>query len=203
MVGYMAKFVNRSSCYIAKGVKFGKGVIIYPNVVIEGIVTIGSDTIIYNGCYIKNSTIGENNIIYSSHIINSDIGDNNLIGPYAYIRDNNVIKDNTRIGSFVEVKNSVIDDDTRVSHLSYIGDSTLGKNINIGCGVVTANYDGKNKYQTRIDDDAFIGCNTNLIAPINIGKKAYIAAGSTITKDVLDNEFAIARSVQQNQMRRD
>ena len=119
------------------------------------------------------------------------------------IRENNVIKDNTRIGSFVEVKNSVIDDDTRVSHLSYIGDSTLGKNINIGCGVVTANYDGKNKYQTRIDDDAFIGCNTNLIAPINIGKKAYIAAGSTITKDVLDNEFAIARSVQENKMRRD
>lgn len=199
----MAKFINRGSCYIAKGVKLGKGVIIYPNVVIEGIVTIMDDTIVYNGCYIKNSSIGKNNIIYASHIINSDIGDNNLIGPYAYIRDNNVIKDNVKVGSFVEVKNSIIDDDSRIPHLSYIGDTKMGKNVNVGCGVVTANYDGKNKYQTTIMDDAFIGCNTNLIAPINIGKKAYIAAGSTITKDVLDNEFAIARSVQQNKMRRD
>jgi len=199
----MAHFINKKTCYIDKSVKLGKNVTIYPNVVIEGISTIMDGTIIYNGCYIKDSSIGKNNIVFSSHIINSDIGDNNMIGPYAYIRSNNIIKDNVRLGSFVEVKNSVIDDNSKISHLSYIGDTSVGKNVNVGCGVITANYDGKNKFQTKILDNSFIGCNSNLVAPLTIGENAYVAAGTTVTKDVFKDEFVIGRVKQENKIRRD
>ena len=194
----MVKFLNKRSCYIGKDVKFGKNVLVYPNVVIEGITFIGDDTTIYNGCYIIDSIIGKNNVIYSSHIFKSKIGNNNIIGPYSHIRENNVINDNIKIGSFVEVKNSVVESNSKIPHLSYIGDASIGSNVNIGCGVITANYDGVNKNKTIIKDNSFIGCNTNLIAPIEIGKNTFIAAGSTITKKVKDNEFAISRSEQIN-----
>lgn len=199
----LTKFINKKSCFIEKNVKFGKGVIIYPNVVIEGISSIGDNTIIYNGSYIKNSIIGKKTVIYNSYIMDSVIGDNNLVGPYACIRNNTVINNNIKVGAFVEIKSSIIDDESKVPHLSYIGDTKIGKNVNIGCGVVTANYDGKNKYQTIIGNKSFVGCNTNLIAPLNIGNNSYIAAGSTITKDVMNDEFAIARAKQENKMRRD
>ena len=130
--------------------------------------------------------------------MDSNIGDNSTVGPYAYIRPNSVIGKNVKIGDFVEVKNSVIDEGTKVSHLTYIGDSDVGKNINFGCGTVTVNYDGKNKFRTTIEDDAFIGCNTNLIAPVTVKKGSYIAAGSTITKEVPEDALAVARARQQN-----
>lgn len=189
----MAKFINKKTCFIEKTVKLDKSVIVYPNVVIEGTTYIGKGTIIYNGCYIKDSIIGENNLIYSSHIFNSKIGNNNKIGPYANIRENNVIKDDIKIGSFVELKNSLIDYKSKVPHLTYLGDTSVGKNTNIGCGVITANYDGENKHKTVIGDNSFIGSNVNLIAPIKIGDNVFVAAGSTIRKDCSDNEFAISK----------
>ena len=194
----MVKFLNKRSCYIGKDVKFGKNVLVYPNVVIEGITFIGDDTTIYNGCYIIDSIIGKNNVIYSSHIFKSKIGNNNIIGPYSHIRENNVINDNIKIGSFVEVKNSVVESNSKIPHLSYIGDASIGSNVNIGCGVITANYDGVNKNKTIIKDNAFIGCNSNLVAPVEIGKNTFIAAGTTVTKNVGDNEFAISRVKQEN-----
>ena len=194
----MAKFINKKSCYIGKNVRFGKNVIIYPTVVIEGTTFIGDNTVIYNGSYIIDSIIGKDNKIYSSHIFKSKIGDNNVIGPYAHIRENNVINNNVKIGSFVEIKKSIVENNSKIPHLSYIGDAEIGSNVNIGCGVITANYDGVNKNKTIIKDNSFIGCNTNLIAPIEIGKNTFIAAGSTITKKVKDNEFAISRSEQVN-----
>jgi len=194
----VAKFINKKSSFIGKLVKFGKNVTIYPNVVIEGTTYIGDNTTIYNGSYIIDSIIGSNNTIYSSHILKSKIGNDNIIGPYAHIRENNIINNNIKIGSFVEIKKSIVLDNSKIPHLSYIGDAEIGSNVNIGCGVITANYDGVNKNKTIIKDNAFIGCNTNLIAPIEIGKNTFIAAGSTITKKVKDNEFAISRTEQIN-----
>lgn len=190
------KIIDKKNTYIDKSVKIGKNTVIYPNVIIEGNTIIGSDCIIYPGCYIKNSNIANNNIIYTSYIIESFIGSNNTIGPYANIRANNKIKDNNKIGAFVELKNNTINNNTKIPHLSYIGDSEIGSGVNIGCGVITANYDGVNKNKTIIEDKAFIGCNVNLVAPVKIGENSLIAAGSTITEDVEDHALAIARNRQ-------
>lgn len=194
----MAKFIKKKSCYIEKTVKLGKTVVIYPNVVIEGTTFIDEGTVIYNGSYIKDSIIGKNNTIYSSHIFKSKIGNDNLIGPYTHIRENNLISDQTKIGSFVELKKTMVGNKSKIPHLSYVGDANIGKNVNIGCGVITANYDGENKHKTIINDNAFIGCNSNLVAPVEIGKNTFIAAGTTVTKNVGDNEFAISRVKQEN-----
>lgn len=179
-------------------------------------VTIGSDTIIYPGCFLENGTkIGENCVIgpdtriYGSEIadgvcagysviLDSKIGRETTIGPFAYIRPHSVIGEKCKIGDFVEVKNSVIGDETKASHLTYIGDSEVGQRVNFGCGTVTVNYDGTNKHKTIIKDNAFIGCNTNLVAPVEIGENAYTAAGSTIAKNVEPDSLAIARSYQVN-----
>ena len=194
----MAKFINKKSSFIGKSVKFGKNVTIYPNVVIEGTTYIGDNTTIYNGSYIIDSIIGSNNTIYSSHIFQSKIGSDNIIGPYAHIRENNIINNNVKIGSFVEIKKSIVLDNSKIPHLSYIGDAEIGSNVNIGCGVITANYDGENKHKTIINDNAFIGCNSNLVAPVEIGKNTFIAAWTTVTKNVGENEFAISRVKQEN-----
>jgi bifunctional UDP-N-acetylglucosamine pyrophosphorylase/glucosamine-1-phosphate N-acetyltransferase len=125
--------------------------------------------------------------------MDASIGDDTTVGPFAYIRPKADIRNHVKIGDFVEIKNSVIDDGTKVSHLTYIGDSDVGKNINFGCRTITVNYDGKNKFRTVIEDNAFIGCNTNLVAPVTVKNGAFIAAGSTITDDVDENSLAIAR----------
>lgn len=190
------KIIDKKNTYIDKSVKIGKNTVIYPNVVIEGRTTIGSNCTIYSGCYIKDSIIENDNIIYTSYIIESEIGSNNIIGPYANIRANNKIKDNNKIGAFVELKNNTINNHTKIPHLSYIGDSEIGSYVNIGCGVITANYDGVNKNKTVIEDKAFVGCNVNLVAPVKIGKNSLIAAGSTITEDVEEGALAIARNRQ-------
>ncbi len=153
------------------------------NTYIEANVEIGQDTTIYPGCYLSAGTV---------------IGEQCSIGPHAYIRPGSRIGDRVRIGNFVEIKNSSIGNETKVPHHAYIGDSELGENVNIGSGTITVNYDGHNKYQVKIGDHAFIGCNTNLIAPVNIGAGAYIAAGTTITEDVPADALAIARVKQEN-----
>ena len=128
----------------------------------------------------------------------SSVGDECDLGPFVHLRPNSFIKNDVHIGNFVEIKNSTIDDGTKVSHLTYVGDSDLGKNINMGCGCVTVNFDGQQKHRTTIGDGSFIGCNTNLISPVHLGKFCYTAAGSTIDKDVPDYSLAIARNHQTN-----
>lgn len=158
--------------------------------------TFGKDVILNGNVIINNSKISSNCEITSSKINDSIISNNCKIGPFSHIRNNSLINENVRIGNFVEIKNSLIGKNTKISHLSYIGDCLCGDNVNIGCGVITVNYDGKNKYKTIIGSNSFIGCNSNLIAPIEIGESSMIAAGSTLTKSTNKNSFTIARSKQ-------
>lgn len=192
------KLIDERSTYIDKKVIIGESTIIYPNVTIEGSTVIGNNCVIHNGSYIKDANIGDNNTIYSSYVIESKIGNNNVIGPFANIRPNNNIEDNIKIGSFVELKNSIIRNNTKIPHLSYVGDTDVGSNVNIGCGVITANYDGKNKHKTIIEDNVFVGCNSNLVAPVTLHKNSFVAAGSTVTEDVNENALCVARAKQIN-----
>jgi bifunctional UDP-N-acetylglucosamine pyrophosphorylase/glucosamine-1-phosphate N-acetyltransferase len=194
----MIRFINKDSCYIDGNVKIGDGSIIYPNVVIEGDSVIGDNCIIGPGCFIKNSSIGSNSKVYCSHIFDSNVENNVDVGPYAFIHNGVNVSSYCKVGSFVEVKNSSIDSCSKVSHLSYVGDSTIGNNVNVGAGVVTANFDGVNKNKTVIKDGAFIGSNSTLIAPVSIGSNSVVGASSCITDDVTDDSLSIARSRQVN-----
>ena len=184
--------------YIGKDVEIESDTIIYPGCMIEGKTKIGTDCLIGPNCRIQSSVIHDGVTIQSSFLIQAEVDNYTTVGPFAYLRPNSKIGEHVRIGDFVEIKNSTIDDGTKVSHLTYVGDSDVGKCVNFGCGTVTVNYDGKNKYRCKIGDNVFIGCNTNLVAPVEIGDNAYTAAGSTITKDVPSNSLAIARSRQDN-----
>lgn len=190
--------VSSDTITIAKEVSIEPGVIIYPNTYITGNTYIHKGCVIGPNSEINNSTIKENTSIKHSLIDNCKIGSNTTIGPFAQLRNNSVIGDNIRIGNFVEIKNSLIGNNTKVAHLTYIGDTTCGENVNFGCGVVTVNYDGKNKHRTNIEDNVFIGCNVNLIAPLTVKENSYIAAGSTITNDVPAKSLSIARTRQIN-----
>ena len=186
------------------------------NTYIESDVVIGKDTIIEPGCMLQGNTIiGENcHIGYNSKIVNtklaneveveisvitdSFVDDGTHVGPFAYIRPNSHIGKNIKVGDFVEIKNANIGDGTKISHLTYIGDADVGKNVNFGCGTVVVNYDGQKKHRTTVGDNAFIGCNTNLVSPVVVEENAYTAAGSTITKTVPKDSLAIARAKQEN-----
>lgn len=189
---------NPENTYIDHDVVIGK------DTVIEAGVTIQSGTVIGENCHIgQHSTLSQSVIeagvtVTNSTIMSSRVGEESTVGPYAYLRPGTCIGKRVRIGDFVEVKNATIGDDSRAAHLAYIGDGKIGKNVNIGCGVVFVNYDGKEKHQTLIGDHAFIGSNANLVAPVTIGDHAFVAAGSTITEDVPAEALAIARSRQNN-----
>lgn len=188
--------VNPLHTYIGKDVVIGMDTIIYPNTILEGNISIGNNCIIGPNTTIKNTKINHNVIIEQSIVLDSIIDDSTSVGPFAYIRPNSNLGKNVKIGDFVEVKNTNIGDNTKASHLSYLGDADIGKDINIGCGTITVNYDGKTKERTVIEDGAFIGCNSNLIAPVIVDKDAYVAAGSTITQDIPACSLGIARSRQ-------
>ncbi len=190
--------IDPNTTYIDSDVEIGRDTIIYPGVSIEGCTKIGEDCIIRNNSRIIDSKISDNVYIDSSVIEESTINKNSKIGPYAHIRPNSNIGEDVKLGNFVEVKNSNIGNNTKSSHLTYIGDSDLGENINVGCGVVFVNYDGKNKFRSSVGDNSFIGCNVNIVSPVKIATDTFIAAGSTITDDVEDGELAIARSRQIN-----
>ena len=190
--------INPSVTYIGADVKIGRDTIIYPGNTIEGNTEIGTGCIIYPNSRINNSIIENDVRIESSVIVDSKIGSCTTVGPFAYIRPQSVIGNNVRIGDFVEIKKSTIGNNTKVSHLTYVGDAEVGENCNFGCGTVTVNYDGKNKNKTIIGNNSFIGCNTNLISPVNVEDNTYIAAGSTITNDVKEGELAVARAKQRN-----
>ncbi|MDO5490975.1 MAG: DapH/DapD/GlmU-related protein [Bacillota bacterium] len=187
-------FVDLKTAYIDEGVKIGRGTVICPCVVLEGHVVIGEDCVIGQNTRIVDSVIGDGTTVQSSVILQSQVGSDTTVGPFAYLRPNSSIGDGCKVGDFVEVKNSTMGDGSKASHLTYIGDSDVGKGVNLGCGVVFVNYDGSNKYRSIVDDGAFIGCNSNLISPVHIGEKAYVAAGSTITEDVPGGALYVARS---------
>lgn len=171
---------------------------ILPGTILCGKVTIGENCVIGPNSYAQNAEIGNNVSFNNGQIRDAKILDDATIGPFTQIRPNSVIGKGAHLGNFVEVKNSTIGEKTSVSHLTYVGDSDVGSGVNFGCGVVTVNFNGKDKNRTTIKDRAFIGCNTNLVAPVTIGENAYTAAGSTITQDVPDNSLAIARERQTN-----
>ncbi len=190
--------IDPKSTYIEDTVTIGRDTVVYPNNIIEGNSKIGSDCILYQGSRITDSEIGDGTVIDNCVICEAKVGDNTTVGPFAYLRPKSHIGNECRIGDFVEVKNSFIDDKSKVSHLTYVGDSDVGKGVNIGCGVVFVNYDGTSKHRSKVGDDCFIGCNTNLISPVKLDDGAYTAAGSTITKDVPKGALAIAREKQVN-----
>lgn len=190
--------IDPDHTYIGPDVTIEQDAVILPGCVITGHSHIGADAVIGPHSEIVDSTIGAATIVRQSAIENSKIGNKVIIGPYAHIRPDSVIADEAKVGNFVEIKNSTVGVGSKVPHHSYIGDATLGSQINIGCGTITVNYDGKKKHRTNIGDHAFIGCNTNLIAPVNIADHAYVAAGSTITRDVPSDALAIARAKQVN-----
>ncbi|NFH90152.1 bifunctional UDP-N-acetylglucosamine diphosphorylase/glucosamine-1-phosphate N-acetyltransferase GlmU [Clostridium botulinum] len=190
--------IDPKTTYIGIDVEIGKDTIIYPNNIFEGNTIIGERCTIYQNSRIKDSIIKNEVDIQSSVILDSSIGNNTTVGPFAYIRPESKIGEKARIGDFVEIKKSIIGDGTKVSHLTYIGDAEVGKQCNFGCGTVVVNYDGKKKYKTIIGDHSFIGCNTNLVSPVQVGDNTYIAAGSTITSEVQEGDLAVARAKQRN-----
>lgn len=190
--------IDPNSTYIGDDVEIGRDTIIYPGNVIEGNTKIGEGVMIYPNSRISNSIIDNEVEIQSSVIIDSKIGERTTVGPFAYIRPESVIGNDARIGDFVEIKKSTIGNNTKVSHLTYIGDAKVGEHCNFGCGTVVVNYDGKKKNTTVIGNNSFIGCNTNLVSPVTVEDNTYIAAGSTIVNDVKEGELAIARAKQRN-----
>ena len=190
--------VNPDQTYISLSTQLDADVTLYPNVYLEKKTKIGRGSIVLPNSFIVNSTIGENCKIDSSRITDSVVKNKVNVGPYAHLREHCVVDDNNRIGNFVEMKNTQLGFDSRCAHLTYLGDSVIGKKVNFGCGVVTVNYDGKSKFKTIIGNNAFIGSNVNLIAPIEVGENAVVAAGSTITRNVDDTDMAIARAHQVN-----
>lgn len=189
---------NPESVYIEDGVEIGNDTEICQNVTIKSGTKIGSDCVIGSGSMLDRAVIHDGVDVLSSVILESEVDEGTHVGPFAYIRPNCHVGKEVKVGDFVELKNSNIDDGTKISHLTYIGDSDVGKRVNFGCGTVTCNYDGKKKYRTTIGDDCFVGCNTNFVSPINVGDGVYIAAGSTITEDIPENSMSIARARQVN-----
>lgn len=191
-------FIDPDTTYIDEGVVIGSDTVIEAGVTIKGKTVIGEDCLIGAHSEIVDSHIGNQVVVKQSVIEESVVREGADVGPYAHLRPKADVGANVHIGNFVEVKNATIDEGTKVGHLTYVGDATLGKDINVGCGVVFVNYDGKNKHQTVVGDHAFIGSATNIVAPVTIGDHAVTAAGSTITEDVPSEDLAIARARQVN-----
>ena len=187
-----------ADCYVGPFAEVAPGAVLMPGTILKGNTSVASGAVIGPNSLLKDAVIGEGSTVNASQVYDSTVGKNTNVGPFAYIRPGCTVGDDIKVGDFVELKNSTVGDGTKISHLTYVGDTDLGKNINLGCGTVTVNYDGKNKYRCTVGDGSFIGCNTNMIAPVTIGAGSYVAAGSTITDDVPENALAIARARQIN-----
>ena len=181
------------------GVSAGKDCSIDVNVILEGEITLGTNVSIGPNCYLKDVAISDNVSIEAfSHIVSTQIGADCSVGPYARLREGTVLEDQAKIGNFVETKKTKIGKGSKANHLAYLGDAEVGEDSNIGAGTITCNYDGTNKHQTKIGNKTFVGTNSSLVAPLNIGNNSYIGAGSVITKDVEDDALAVARGKQSN-----
>lgn len=190
--------IDARNTYIGADVTIGADTILHPGTVLRGRTAIGSDCVIGPGAELTDTIVGSGSTIRHSVAESAQLGDDCSVGPFAYLRPGTKLGRHVKVGDFVELKNATVGDHSKVPHLSYVGDAIVGSNVNIGCGAITANYDGYNKSITEIGDDVFIGSNANLIAPIKIGSGAYVVAGSTITQNVEDNDVAIARERQVN-----
>ena len=190
--------MDPASTFIDAGVSIGRDTIIYPFTWIEGNTVIGGECRIGPNTRIADSLLGDSVTLHFSYIHECKIRDGATVGPYVHIRPDSELLPGVKVGNFVEIKNSRIGPGSKVPHLSYIGDTDMGSGVNIGCWSITVNYDGKKKYRTTIGNDAFIGCNSNLVAPVTVGDGAYIAAGSTITKEVPPRSLGVGRARQTN-----
>ncbi|MFF3025349.1 bifunctional UDP-N-acetylglucosamine diphosphorylase/glucosamine-1-phosphate N-acetyltransferase GlmU [Gottfriedia sp. NPDC057948] len=190
--------IDSASTYISADAKIGSDTMIYPGTMVYGNSIIGTGSTIGPNTEIIDSEIGNDTVIKQSVVHESKIGHSTTVGPFAHIRPASTLGDEVRIGNFVETKKVTFGNGSKASHLSYIGDAEIGQGVNLGCGSITVNYDGKNKFKTTIEDNVFVGCNSNLIAPVTVKKGSYIAAGSTITDEVPEDSLAIARARQVN-----
>lgn len=190
------RVLDPESAYVGPAVIAGEGSALLPGVILRGRTVIGRDCELGPNAMIRDSRLGDRVTVNFSQLNESTVDDDTDIGPFAYVRPNCHVGKAVKVGDFVELKNSTVGDGTKISHLTYVGDTDAGAHINFGCGTVTVNYDGAKKFRTTIGDHAFIGCNTNLVAPVTVGEGAYTAAGSTITEDVPPDSLAIARGRQ-------
>ncbi len=191
-------FMDWKNAYIEESVCIGAGTVIWPGVILRGATSIGKNCVIGHNTRIEDSIISDYAEIQNSVILESQVGSHTKVGPFAYLRPNSRIGEHAKVGDFVEIKNSTLGDHSKASHLTYIGDSDVGEHVNLGCGVVFVNYDGKNKHRSVVGDGAFVGCNTNLVSPVTVGKGAYIAAGTTVTADIPDEALSVGRAKQKN-----
>lgn len=192
------ELVDPERTYIEKDVEIGRDTLIYPDNYLQAGTVIGEGCVLYPGNRMSQTRMGDGCRAEASVMEQAQVGAGCQIGPFAYLRPGTQVGPGCRIGDFVEIKNANIGHDTKVSHLSYVGDADVGSHVNVGCGTVFVNYDGQRKQRSQVGDGAFIGCNSNLVAPVTVGEGAYTAAGSTITEDVPDGALAIARSRQEN-----
>ncbi len=190
--------VDPFTTYIDSGVRVGRDSVVLPFCLLQGNTVIGEECTIGPQSRLSNVSVGNRAVVEHSVAKDAVIGDDCLIGPFAYLRPGTVLGAKVKIGDFVEIKNSFVDEGSKIPHLSYVGDSHVGRNVNVGAGTITCNYDGKTKSHTEIGDGAFIGSNTNLVAPVKVGSGAMTAAGSTITKDVPPDSLGVARNKQVN-----
>ena len=190
------RMLDPATTYIDAAVEIASDVIIYPGCILEGACKIESGAIIGPYTHMQDTEIAKNASVRQSVLKSAKIGQSTEVGPFAYLRPGAVVGNNCRIGNFVEIKNATLGEGTKMAHLAYIGDAEVGRNVNYSCGAITANYDGKNKHRTVIADRAFIGCNANLVAPVEIGEEAVVAAGSTITDNLPGYSMGIARERQ-------
>ncbi len=191
-------FISSQGVYIDEEVTIAPGATILPGTFLRGKTTVGAGSTIGPNSVLEDATVGEEVLFQMSQGEQCSIGDGAHIGPFVHLRPGAAIGAKVKIGNFVEVKNSSVGQGTSLAHLTYIGDTDMGAHCNIGCGVVTVNYDGETKQRTTVEDFAFVGCNANLIAPVRVGEGAYIAAGSTVTEDVPAGALAIGRAKQVN-----
>ncbi len=197
LMGAGVTLLDPAATYIDDTVTIGPDTVVYPGVVLEGMTTIGAGCVLYPHCRLRDAHLDDGvTVLDGSVILQSDIGEGCVIGPYAHIRPQSRLQAKAKVGNFCEVKKAVIGEGSKVPHLAYIGDATLGEKVNIGAGTITCNYDGFAKHETVIEDEVFVGSNTNLVAPITVGKGAIIAAGSTITETVPPDAVAFGRASQ-------
>jgi bifunctional UDP-N-acetylglucosamine pyrophosphorylase / glucosamine-1-phosphate N-acetyltransferase len=190
--------IDPETTYVQSGVTVGRDSVLLPGTILEGSTRIGSGATVGPWTRIVDSTVGDGSVIAQAVVLEAEIGDEVSVGPFAYIRPGTRIAAGAKVGTYVELKKSTLGEGSKVPHLSYVGDATIGRNVNVGAGTITVNYDGTDKHETTIEDGAFIGSDTMLIAPIRVGKGAYTGAGSTITTDVPDDALGVERSDQRN-----
>lgn len=190
--------IDDSGVLVGPDVEVGADTLLLPGTILRGRTKIGRGCVVGPNSLLEDCTMGDNVVFNASQAYRSTIENGVTVGPYVHIRPNTVLREKVHVGDFVEIKNSDVGAGSKLPHLSYVGDSDVGERVNFGCGSITSNYDGVKKSRTVVEDDAFIGCNNNLVAPVRVGKRAFTAAGSTITRDVPDDALAVARSRQEN-----